>query len=1074
MPDPFIMMYGHHDGAGVTSAFRDIIGPFNVVEGTSDDASFIKELRNQGRVYAAHVNNPSNESATQLLARWRAPFENTLGGQLPGGYDAIAIDELHGANTNGTAHSNAVVSALQQLRNLYPDKGIYVATTWQYGQNPANYTDQLNALNDYADRITLEVYIREGNPSYGWLGQHHAAYAGKLAATVPGIIDKTVYGLYISQGGYVADDTTNIGFWGHLDEQFHRIRNDPVAATMPGLMFWVYYRSQQDVTPDYVARLVDHYYIKNNTSYFGDGSTKQFIGNAQFDGGTSGWNLQSGLGGTLNRFNYNSVSFENDHDNFGQTSHGSHGLKMVRGSGANEASYRVSGIDPGMVYTVSAWVYSQTSGRRATVKITDADGNKIDAMTINHVGSSPDYLTRWNEWSRIIFNFSPTSSTIDVVLGDESASYGTTLYWDFVELEEAYPRVLTNRAPTKPSRLSTTSIQPDGATVTWDASTDPDGDGITYELQYRKEDLSDPWSNAIFTSQTRAVLEGLGADTVYRAKVRATDGNNHSGWEKVNQLFDTGVPTNRAPIKPSRLSTTSVQPNGVTVTWDASMDPDSDDITYELQYRKENLSDPWSDAIFTSQTAAVLEGLEADTVYRAKVRATDGNNHSGWEKVNQLFDTGSVSSNTRVIGEVGQVTDLTHELRIVTLSHTFSNPVIFTQSPSYKGGSPITVRVTDVQTDQFTVYLSEPSTDNGQHRTETISYLVLEAGSHKLADGRLIEVGTVDTDATTGIGESDVWETVSYDTPFPTQPVVLTQIQTDAGVDYLHTRQKPGTKTEFTVALQQEEAATTSHGIETIGYLAAEAGTGWSGLSFEAITTDQEVTDAWHTVQFNQILTGTPNFLSSLATTHSIDSANLRYRRLKPGQVDIRIREDTTADEETTHRAERVSYLAIGGDGLILADNTPMSPTAPSGLAATVVNSFSAVLQWSASMDANGDLITYKIQFRRDDTSTPWSDVLTTTKTSLDIIGLDADAAYRVKSRASDGELQSEWVQINRLFKTAPVHVNPVFTATDLSQILGRMGSQSEDSDYSSIYDFDTDGTIAASDLSYLLHYLGG
>jgi len=163
---------------------------------------------------------------------------------------------------------------------------------------------------------------------------------------------------------------------------------------------------------------------------------------ARPDSGTAGWMLMPGSGGTAARFNYGSEGIRSDHSadpirNMGQgpvyVSHGSHGLKMVRGSGANEASYRVSGIDPGMVYTVSAWVYSQTSGRRATVKITDADGNKIDAMTINHVGSSPDYLTRWNEWSRLDFHFVPTTSSVDVVLSDEPATQGTHLYWDFVE-----------------------------------------------------------------------------------------------------------------------------------------------------------------------------------------------------------------------------------------------------------------------------------------------------------------------------------------------------------------------------------------------------------------------------------------------------------------------------------------------------------------------------------------------------------------------------------------------------------------------------------------------------------------
>jgi hypothetical protein len=56
---------------------------FNVIEGKGSAAKSM-ELRAQGRVLAVHVENPVDESAEQLLARWRTPFEDTLGGELPG------------------------------------------------------------------------------------------------------------------------------------------------------------------------------------------------------------------------------------------------------------------------------------------------------------------------------------------------------------------------------------------------------------------------------------------------------------------------------------------------------------------------------------------------------------------------------------------------------------------------------------------------------------------------------------------------------------------------------------------------------------------------------------------------------------------------------------------------------------------------------------------------------------------------------------------------------------------------------------------------------------------------------
>jgi len=430
------VMYGHSDDPGATDAFlQDVVPTFNVIEGTSSNAGFINELRNQGKVYAAHVTNPPGETAAQLLARWRAPLDNTLGGTLAGGYDAIAIDELHAADTNGTTHSSAVVSALAQLRALYPNKGIYAATTWQYGKNTSSYTDQLSALNQHADLIMVENYMREGN----YQPNNFSSYADNLKAAVPGILDKSVYGLYISQGNFVADDSTNTGFFGMLDDQMSLIRNDVDAASMPGVMYWVYYQSEKDLTPDYVSRLVDHYYLRGNTTYYGDGTMEQLITNPQFEGGTTGWGLTPGSGGSIATFNYTSTSFQNDHDGFGQASHFSSGLKMVRGSTHNEASFQLDGLDVNMVYTASAFVISDVASQKATLTVTEPDGTPIESEEVTDVGSPPNFYHKWNEWSRLDFSFVPTSSSIKLVLSDETASLGTELYWDFVEVEAAYP-----------------------------------------------------------------------------------------------------------------------------------------------------------------------------------------------------------------------------------------------------------------------------------------------------------------------------------------------------------------------------------------------------------------------------------------------------------------------------------------------------------------------------------------------------------------------------------------------------------------------------------------------------------
>jgi len=429
-PAPFICMYGHSDDAGVTDAFRRIIPPFTVIEGTSADAAFVKELRDAGRIYAAHVTNPTSATTDALVAEWRAPFDNDLAGSLPGGYDAIAIDELR-ANPNGSKQSNRVCAALAELRRLYPNKQIYVAATWHLGRHAATYSDQLHAANRYVDMLMLEAYLRETRPSYGYF----AKWADNLKAVSPDLLHKTVYGLGIAQNGFVFDEGADVGFWGHLDEQFNSIRTDADASKMPGIMFWVYYRSETALTPDYVARLVNHYYVRKRTDHFGDGKAEQLVSNPRFET-LNGWSPEAGKSGAVQLFGYESIpNLQNDHDAHGQSSHGRNGLRMIRGSTPNRASFEVGRIDRSKVYTVSAWVMADEPDRRAGLRIIGPDDTVIASRQTDLAGRG----TRWNEWTRIAFNFRPTSPAIRIELHDGQASPGTVLYWDFVELEAAYP-----------------------------------------------------------------------------------------------------------------------------------------------------------------------------------------------------------------------------------------------------------------------------------------------------------------------------------------------------------------------------------------------------------------------------------------------------------------------------------------------------------------------------------------------------------------------------------------------------------------------------------------------------------
>jgi len=439
MPQPAIIMQGYRDS--LREPFRKIIPPFNVIEGATTDADFVKELRAGGGVFACRrggddigwFNSP--QTPVEMALCLAEPFEDELDGALPGGFDAISVIEIAGSmggHADGEEYAEKTAEVLRILNELYPEKLLFVWTTYRAGHTwvGKTYITELTAVRDYADMLVYEAYRYESNPRLDLF----RIYADNIEWQAPGIRAKTIYDLYIPQNTFfIADDSTDKGFWGFLDEQMHIIKNDPVMVTMPGISFWPYYRAEF-MTPEFCAKLSNHYYVENNTTYFGDGNYNQLIANPQFETDTSGWTLLPVPAGIIERINYSAEgvtpTYSRDRTS---SSHGEYGLKMVRGSAYNQASYQID-VDTGMTYTVSAFVIADTgSGNSAQLTVTTSADSYIASKNITDVGSS--------DWSRIIFNFDlrEGEDTIKIILNDEFTAPGRTLYWDFIEFEEAYP-----------------------------------------------------------------------------------------------------------------------------------------------------------------------------------------------------------------------------------------------------------------------------------------------------------------------------------------------------------------------------------------------------------------------------------------------------------------------------------------------------------------------------------------------------------------------------------------------------------------------------------------------------------
>jgi hypothetical protein len=82
----------------------------------------------------------------------------------------------------------------------------------------------------------------------------------------------------------------------------------------------------------------------------------------------------------------------------------------------------------------------------------------------------------------------------------------------------------------------------------------------------------------------------------------------------------------------------------------------------------------------------------------------------------------------------------------VSVNGTFNNPVVVMGPLSSNGGHPAVIRVRDVRRNSvghvtFKWQMQEWSYLDGPHTKETVSFMVVESGAHKLPDGSWVVAG---------------------------------------------------------------------------------------------------------------------------------------------------------------------------------------------------------------------------------------------------------------------------------------------------------------------------------------------
>jgi len=341
-------------------------------------------------------------------------------------------------------------------------------------------------------------------------------------------------------------------------------------------------------------------------------------------------------------------------ENIAPFNYGKSGITMVDSCDADgtESQYGASGLDndgdgltdasdpdcqantpPTQPGTLSASAITVNSATVSWVASTDADGDPITYLVEYRRNGDASWTSAGSTGttSRSLSGLNPAQSYDVRVTPSDGMDTGparTTL--------NLFQTDALNSAPTQPGTLSASAITADSATVSWVASTDADGDPITYLVEYRRNgDV--PWTSAGSTGTTSRSLGGLDSGQPYDVRVTPSDGMDAGPARTTLNLFET-VFVNTPPTQPGPLSATSVTSDSAVVNWVASTDVDDDAITYLVEYRR-NGEVPWTSAGSTSNTSQSLSGLDPAQSYDVQVTPNDATDDGTPRTALNLFQT---------------------------------------------------------------------------------------------------------------------------------------------------------------------------------------------------------------------------------------------------------------------------------------------------------------------------------------------------------------------------------------------------------------------------------------------------
>lgn len=283
----------------------------------------------------------------------------------------------------------------------------------------------------------------------------------------------------------------------------------------------------------------------------------------------------------------------------------------------------------------------------------------------------------------------------------------------------------------------------------------------------------------------------------------------------------------------------------------------------------------------------------------------------------------------------------------VTFATRITDAVVVLGPATGNDLAPLTTRVRNVTDTGFEFQLDEWDYLDGVHGSESIGWLAVSAGTHRLAGGATIVA------ASTSLGAGPT--PLAFGTAL-SNPVVLAELTSGNAAQALASRIQNVSSQGFEVQVQQQQSRGAVNQLsETLSWIAVEAGT---GAGFEAFSTPDEVSDAALSYIFTNSFAAPPVLLADMQTTDGPDTSVTRLSALDGAAVSLFVEEEQSADSEVGHTDEVIGVVVLSGGLLYAANASPnAAPVAREDAIAVAENAALAIDVLANDTDADGDLL---------------------------------------------------------------------------------------------------------------------